>query len=53
MGSMPLARAASYSLSFILRLALARSTVPLMRAEMPVPLPPPVTAMAMSGFTVL
>ncbi len=50
---MPLSRAAWSSLSFILRLALAMSTVPLIIAEMPVPEPPPVTATATLGLTCL
>ena len=40
---MPAARAVSTSLAFILRLALAISTVPLIIALIPVPEPPPVT----------
>ncbi len=52
-GSTPLARAWAISLSSMRRLALAMSTVPLMSAEMPVPVPPPVIATATLGFTVL
>jgi len=50
-GSKPFLRASSISLSFIAREALAMSTVPLISAAMPVPEPPPVTAIDMSGAT--
>ena len=50
-GVTPLASAAAISFSFIWREALAMSTVPLMSAAMPVPEPPPVTAMETDGST--
>ena len=53
LGVWPALEAASRSLSLISRLALAMSTVPLMSAEMPVPEPPPETATATLGSTVL
>src|SRR5512145_491548 len=43
-------RSVPFSSSFMGREALATSVVPLMRAEMPVPLPPPVTWTFLPGF---
>jgi len=46
---MPLARALPISSSLMAREALAILTVPLISEAMPVPDPPPVTAMVTSG----
>ena len=48
-GSTPFFLAASISSFFMARDALAMSTVLLISAAMPVPLPPPVTEMRTSG----
>src|SRR5215211_5332427 len=48
-GSTPLDCASAISSSLILREALAMSTVPLMREAIPVPDPPPVTEIRISG----
>ncbi len=49
-GSDPLAMAFSFSSIFIRREALAISTVPLIKAAIPVPEPPPVTESLTLGF---